>query len=910
MSLEALEASAIGFLANMPEPGPEDVRKVLRMMLQLRADLQGSIDDNQIELAAKRIEARLIIGMTDASKIQLPFQDWLPQRRGDQNLFYYPRYRKWLEQVKGFAPAVLGVLDKDSDKIVGLFEDPDRTGVWSRRGLVVGHVQSGKTANYTGAICKAADYGYRFIVLLTGIQENLRIQTQERIEDGFIGLNSEAGGGIDSSKAIAGVGKFGLDRRPMSLTSRDSDFSISRAKLPVPLQAVKEPVILVMKKNGHILRNLIEWLRNNSQDSGGRISGIPMLLIDDEADNASINTASDAGSPTSINARLRELLSLFDRNTYVGYTATPFANIFIDPESVDAMKREDLFPRHFIVSLDAPTNYVGPDRVFMSEGDLRYTLRPISDHYATLPERHKISHEPSNLPESLCEATRSFVLARAVRIARGHEAAHSSMLVNVSRFNSVQAKVTGLINDFLNTLRTACQGHAMLPFKEALGDPQLRALHAVWTERYQSHAREQWNEIQPLLARAVGPIEVRTINSRSPDTLDYRRYREKGLHVIAVGGLSLSRGFTLEGLTVSYFLRNSIMYDTLLQMGRWFGYRDGYEDACRIYMTKDAISWYEHICEASEELRDEFRRMERAGRRPEDFGLRVRSHPDSLIVTARNKMRTGRSVKHYVSLGGRLIETTALRAEPLILKANKETLEAFVTKFDSVSGSATSKDLGYLWRAVPASIIKDFLRTFRNHDDASMKTQADPVTTYISAREATELGQWDVCLYSPTEAAGPDSAIQRYKVHQQFRSAELRAPADGTAYFAVSGGASRVASRGAERAGMSNEEVEAAKTAFRARAGTSGSAPKNMSDKDYREFRTRPLLMLHLLKLEYQRGTESETHRLESVVAWGISFPGSNVKDPEVEYVVNTRWWNENFGDDLEEYAEEGMDAS
>ena len=907
MSLEALEASAIGFLVNMPDPGPDDVRKVLKTMLDLRPDLTGQIDDSQIELAAKRIEAKLIIGMTDASKIQLPFQEWLPQRRAVQKHFYFPRYRQWLEQARGFAPAVLGVLDKDSDKIVGLFEEPDRPGAWSRRGLVVGHVQSGKTANYTGVICKAADYGYRFIVLLTGIQENLRVQTQERIEDGFIGLNSEAGGSIDTSKAIAGVGKFGLDRRPMSLTSRDSDFSISRAKLPVPLQAVKEPVILVMKKNGHILRNLTEWLRNNSQDSGGRISGIPMLLIDDEADNASINTASDATSPTSINARLRELLSLFDRNTYVGYTATPFANIFIDPESVDAMKREDLFPRHFIVSLDAPTNYVGPERIFVSDGDLRHTLRPINDHHATLPERHKISHEPSSLPESLCEATRSFVLSRAIRIARGHDAAHSSMLVNVSRFNSVQAKVTGLINNFLSTLRTACQGHALLPLAEALRDPQLRALHADWGERYQSHVPETWSDIQPLLARAVGPVEVRTINSKSADTLDYRKYRERGLHVIAVGGLSLSRGFTLEGLTVSYFLRNSIMYDTLLQMGRWFGYRDGYEDTCRIYMTKDAISWYEHICEASEELRDEFRRMERAGRRPEDFGLRVRSHPDSLIVTARNKMRTGRPVKHLVSLGGRLIETTALRADPPTLKANKDTLDAFVPKFDAAAGSATSHSFGHLWRGVPAPLVKDFLRTFRNHDDASMKTQASPVTAYISARESTELARWDVCLYSPTDAEGPDSAIQPYKVRQQFRSTDLRTPADGTAYFAVSGGASRVASRGAERAGMSDDEVEAAKAAFKTR-GASSNAPKNMSDKDYREFRTRPLLMLHLLKLKYTAGPD--LHQLENVVAWGISFPGSKVKDPEVEYVVNTRWWNENFGDDLEEYAEEGMDAA
>lgn len=909
MSLEVVEANAIGFLSGMPEPTPEDIRKVLRTMLQLRTDLQGLINEEQIEQAARRIEAKLVIGMTDASKIQLPFQEWLPQKRGEAKLFYYPRYRKWLEQVKGFAPAVLGVLDKDSDKIVGLLEDPDRPGKWSRRGLVVGHVQSGKTANYTGVICKAADYGYRFIVLLTGIQENLRVQTQERIEDGLIGLNSEAGGGSAPSKSVTGVGKFGLDRRPMSLTSRDSDFSISHAMLPVPLQAVKEPVILVMKKNGHILRNLVEWLRNNSQDSGGRISGVAMLLIDDEADNASINTAADSSSPTSINARLRELLSLFDRNAYLGYTATPFANIFIDPESVDAMKQEDLFPRHFIVSLDAPTNYVGAERIFMPDGDLRRGLRLIADHQITLPERHKITHEPNGLPESLSEAVRSFILARAVRIARGHETSHSSMLVNVSRFNSVQAKVTGLINDLLNTIRIACRGHAMLPTADALRDPQIRALHQTWVGYFDSNLDENWGDVQPLLARAAGPVELRTINSKSADTLDYRRYKDTGLHVIAVGGLSLSRGFTLEGLVTSYFLRNSIMYDTLLQMGRWFGYRDGYEDVCRIYMTGGASSWYEHICEASEELRDEFRKMERAGRRPEDFGLRVRSHPDSLIVTARNKMRTGRQVRHKVSLGGRLIETTAVRADAVSLKANRESLGTITAKIDAAAAKAEHSNLGYIWHGVPATLIREYLRGFRNHDDASLKTQADPVAAYINARESTELAKWDVCLYSPNDAEGPDVPVAHYTVRQQMRGAELRIPSEGAPYLAVSRGASRVASRGAERAGMSDTEINAAKAAFNERT-VSASTRKSMSDKDYREFRTSPLLMLHVLKVRYQRQGDSTEHELQDVVAWGMSFPATTVEDTEVEYVVNTRWWNENFGEDLEEYVEEGTDAA
>jgi hypothetical protein len=240
--MEALEANVIGFLSNMPgDKTPERVREVLRTFLGMRADLSSSLTEELVETSARRIEAKLVINMTDAASIQLPFEEWLPSRRTSTAHYYYPRYRSFLQN-RGFTPAVLGVLDKDTDKAVGLFENPLRAGAWARRGLVVGHVQSGKTANYTGVICKAADYGYRFVVLLTGIQENLRVQTQERIEDGFIGRNSEASG-VDADQARAGVGLLDFSRRPIALTSRSGDFNQNRATLPVALQAAAEPII-------------------------------------------------------------------------------------------------------------------------------------------------------------------------------------------------------------------------------------------------------------------------------------------------------------------------------------------------------------------------------------------------------------------------------------------------------------------------------------------------------------------------------------------------------------------------------------------------------------------------------------------------------------------------------------------
>lgn len=895
MTLNDLENNAIGVLATMPERTPESVRNVLATLLMLSPALKSQTNAEQMELCAQRIETKLFVRVSDASFIELDseFKQWLPQRRAEvEGHFYYPRYRKWLSQ-KGFVSNVLGVLDKDTDKIVGLLGDPLQAKPWSRRGLVVGHVQSGKTANYSGVICKAADYGYRFIVVLAGIQEDLRAQTQERIEEGFVGSNSDK----EAKDPIVGVGRLGLERRPFTLTSRADDFRVIHARLTMPIQSLKEPLVLVMKKNAKVLANLVEWLKTKNKDPSGRISGTPMLLIDDEADNASVNTSANVDNPTSINARIRELLSLFDKNVYLGYTATPFANIFIDPESVDAMEREDLFPRDFIVSLDAPSNYVSAARLFSSDGDLANSLIEVKDHESCLPEKHKIGWKVPELPPSLKEAVATFLLARAVRCSRGNGASHSSMLVNVSRFNDVQTQVTGLVKSEVVRYLEACQGHAALPESQALRDPAIAELRRVWDQQFEGKVPERWSDVQPRLREAVGPVDVRKINSKSADTLDYKRNEKDGLHVIAIGGFALSRGFTLEGLTVSYFLRNSMMYDTLLQMGRWFGYRDGYTDVCRVYMTDDAIGWYAHISEAIDELRDEFKRMERARRTPREFGLRVRSDPEALIITARNKMRTGKPVRHSISLGGSLIETTSLRKDAL--EYNRRLAEEFVASLDRDYGTKVEhSDAGWLWSGVSAAAIREFVGRFRNYDDLCIKTQSDPVNAYIRAREGDEMPYWDVCLFSPAKAVAGECPLGSRMVRLQERSSSWDVADDGIEYFRINGKSSRVASRGQERIGLSDSEMRKAREDFFDIPGNEG---KSISDKAYRLARTRPLLMLHLLLLrEDETGGRTELGAL----AWGISFKPTERPEQRVDYVVNTTWWKNNFQEDLEEESE------
>lgn len=893
MSLQNLQDNAIGILSNIPKRTPEQVRLVLRTVLPLFPDLAATINDQQVEIAARQIEARLAISMSDASTIQVEFEEWLPKRRTTQTPYYYERYRKHLAS-RGFSAAVLGVLDKDTDKIVGLMQDPEKQGRWTRRGLVVGHVQSGKTANYTGVICKAADYGYKFIVILTGIQEDLRVQTQERIEEGFIGRSSEATSGRDSA---IGVGLYGLERQPICLTTRTNDFRSTTKDLGVSLQSLSEPLVLVMKKNSRTLANLVDWLEIRNKQAGARIRSVPMLLIDDEADNASVNVSTDEDSPSAINQRIRKLLDSFERNVYLGYTATPFANIFIDPESKDAMKREDLFPRDFIISLDAPTNYVGASRIFPDSGDLHDTLTTVDDHVDLLPESHKITHPLTEIPESLKEAVRTFVLARAIRVLRGQEKSHTSMLINVSRFNEVQTKLTGLVSDLMSTIRSACTGHAGLPERDALRDPEMRRMNEAWKNQYEGRVPETWRDVQTALVRAAGPIEVRKVNSKSPDKLDYRRYKNEGLHVIAIGGFALSRGFTLEGLTVSYFLRNSMMYDTLLQMGRWFGYRDGYADVCRIYMTEEAIDWYAHISEAIDELRDEFNRMERAGARPVDFGLKVRAHPESLIVTARNKMRSGQKVKHSVSLAGELIETTKLRTDAIA--SNRRVLNDLLTSLTELQSPDNDNEFGYIWRDMEvAPLVRDFVARFQNHDDVCMITQADPVNAYIKARESDELARWDICLYSPSTIEKVSESFGPYTPAPQARAALWKRSPSGIEYIAVSGKALRVGGRGQVKAGMSPAEIKAAQTSW--------DKSQDISDKHYIKRRERPLLMLHVLDVWDKEKDKEKINppAMSSVVAWGIAFPNTNYETTEVTYVVNTTWWAENYGsaeDDADE---------
>ncbi|MCB5200237.1 Z1 domain-containing protein [Loktanella sp. TSTF-M6] len=902
--LSSLEGMTSMFMAS--QAGPHTAQSIRDIIAQLRETpmFAGKIEDADAEDLARLIEEKYGISMGLGAIVDAEdFKPWLNDARinGEVGDFYWGRYRRLLG-LKGLPKSVIDGTDEVTDRVLDRLGNPNNLSPWSRRGMVVGHVQSGKTANYTGLICKAADAGYRLIVVIAGIHNNLRNQTQARIDEGFIGRDT--GRLAHANKAqrqkIIGVGQFDQREFPVSLTNTLRDFNKATATtFTAQLGQINVPVVLVIKKNSSTLKNLLEWLKEHSVHQSTQMVSQPMLLIDDEADNASINTAYQRDEVTRINGQIRELLSLFHRSCYVGYTATPFANIFIDPDTDDEALKQDLFPRDFIIGLDAPSNYFGAQKIFLDARDQH--IRLINDNEDVLPMKHKIDHPVDVLPGSLVEAVRAFIVARGIRNARGQQADHASMLVNASRFTDVQGRLRSRVADVVARIRDAVAVDAAKG-KAALRNPEIAALHATWEREFADAEGADWPAVQARLHEVLVAARVIEVNaSKRSQALDYDNAGEHGITVIAVGGFSLSRGLTLEGLTVSYFLRNSMMYDTLMQMGRWFGYRPGYEDLCRVWMPADGVGWYAHIHEAMDDLQTQLKRMELAKATPAQFGLAVRSHPEALIVTARNKMGTGKEFPVKVGLAGKLVETTRIRNDRDQLQRNLDAARALSSAIKAAGVKEQHPSRGTLFSGVSVDLIRDFLRVFRA-DSSDPLTDPRLMADYIDARAETELSTWDVLFASAQKDEAERANLSGLEMRAFGRSVgepELR---DGI--LAISGTSRRVGSPGDERVGLTQEQIDTAIAAFRDERTRDGKdIPKTLPPRIFCEIRgRRPLMILRFVDPVIPEELRAKSPGL--VLAWSVCFPSSDIQGGTVEYVVNTIRMREMFGEEeIEEEA-------
>jgi hypothetical protein len=440
--------------------------------------------------------------------------------------------------------------------------------------------------------------------------------------------------------------------------------------------------------------------------------------------------------------------------------------------------------------------------------------------------------------------------------------------------------------------------------RAALRNPEIAALHAVWEVEYADADGADWFDLQARLHEVLIAARVVEVNaSKRSQALDYDQGGEHGVTVIAVGGFSLSRGLTLEGLTVSYFLRNSMMYDTLMQMGRWFGYRPGYEDLCRVWIPADGVGWYAHIHEAMDDLQAQLKRMELVNATPEQFGLAVRSHPESLIVTARNKMGTGREFPMKVGLAGKLVETTRIRTDREQLDRNRKAGQDLVAAIRARELAADHPSRGILYKSVPVDLVRDFLRVFRA-DAADPLTDPRLMSDYIDARADGELKEWDVLFASAQKADVPEVELSELGMRAFGRS--VGEPDLRQGVLAISGTSRRVGSPGDERVGLTENQIEAATRAFRAECGRQGKeVPKTLPPRIFCEIPgRRPLIILRFVAPSVS--DEALNGKLPgAVLAWSICFPPSDIQGGTVEYVVNTIRMREMFGE--EEIEEEAL---
>lgn len=874
-------------LRRIEQPTLEDIRTSVRNLAVVPP--YSSLDSDAIASIVRQLESRHQVTMSMGSVlVDSEWKRWVNSRRAEIEPYYWNRY-KLLLQGKQLSNQVVARIDSVTDVVLDLLQDPEDAGQWDRRGLVMGHVQSGKTSNFIGLVAKAADAGYRVVIIVAGLTNVLRKQTQQRVDEGFIGWDTAKQAKRSGRKAI-GVGLNGQERPPVSYTSATRDFNAQTASLPQSLDSLNTPAVFVIKKNARTLESLVRWLQDYTAKGDTSSIDLPMLLIDDEADNASINTESGKNEISRINGQIRSILKLFRRSSYVGYTATPFANIFIDPDSDDEMAKGDLFPRDFIVSLDPPSNYVGPDDVFGP--DARDYLRSIDDNESVLPVKHRTGFVVRELPDSLKSAIRMFVIGRAIRIIRGQGRDHSAMLINASVYNVVQRSIADTVQEFMTGVTDQVRVYGNMAGDSALwASPEIAALKDVYDNEF-SECGASWGDIQAHLLEAIAPIDVLQINGLSASALDYDQYKESGRHVISVGGYSLSRGVTLEGLQVSYFLRNSMAYDTLMQMGRWFGYRDGYDDLCRIWMPLHASEWYSHVTEATRDLRDQLRSMEQAGANPKEFGLAVRAHPDTLIITARNKMGRSERVPITVGFADRFTESLQLLDNREVNQRNLEAVDAFIRRVTVEGAGFDLRDAdprGFFATGVPVAAVADFIRAFES-DPRWLVGSSSLVGNYI-LRNAQSLSQWDVLVPSllkkdPTSGSSVHSGLP---INHLRRTLDNVRSNDGILYLSRKG---KIASRGIEKAGLDADTIASAEKAFREDRQRDGKpVASEVNDAYYRKVRKRPLLVLHLLNLE--REGNVPVFEKEPVASWSISFPPSEQKELPVEYFVNSTYLEE-----------------
>ena len=810
-------------------------------------------------------------------------QEWLDNKRSKiLDGVHWNAFQKYLQ--RQLSTDQLKEVDAATDSILGAIEDPDREGHWFSRGLVIGDVQSGKTTNFIALCNKALDAGYMAIVVLSGLHNNLRQQTQIRFEEGVTGFNSSED--VPASKKTCGValnqGKEEAEKlRVAYLTNRGERGDFVSGRSPGVILG-NAPIFSINKKNKDTLGHLIRFFRGELASVNA--VDVPILLIDDEADNASIDTSSEDESPSRINALIKELLGLFPKKAYIGYTATPFANVLINPDEDD-----DLFPHNFISILGRPENYIGASKVFGEisdfgkekggdeaeiidrETDLNWFVNlddtPYNQDWRDFipaPNKQSSIHHMTELPLSIAEAIYCFLISVSVRNLRGDKYEHKTMLIHCTRLLTLQERLLELVEEWVGDIY-----NAMVTTPLGRDNKHTKEMRDIFASRY-PNIPENWDRVRDGLKDAVSETRnhVFAINGNSKDVIDEARY-PNGLTSIRIGGDKLSRGLTLPGLMTSYFLRVSKPYDTLMQMGRWFGYRDNYDDICQIFTTSQLFNWFGHVANASERLRSRIFEKNRENLEPTEYRQQIQSHPGAMLVTALNKQRHSRHMA--ISFAGELEQLTTYDLGQNFEVKQKENLSLIEDLLFELNDDApmTPEPTAYIFNGIGPNRVCTFISEFY-HSRGAGTWHSESLCKYISKMaEKGELTDWTVAFQTSSR---PHENSEVFNLSGWSMTSNVR---NGTMYpdgrftLAKSG----LVSAGHEKFDFSPEE----------RKNLVGLTRKEVQAK---RPSTRGLLIIYLVTAV--RMEEKKVKQVYGTVpALAISFPRSD-KGAKVTYVVGT----------------------
>lgn len=703
-------------------------------------------------------------------------------------------------------------MDDVTNKIMDHIGDPSNTvQKWEHLGLVVGNVQSGKTGNFIAVANKAIDAGYKIILVLSGTTTDLRRQTQMRVDQGIVGKVTDTQS--PNAGTLMGVGERPKHPNVIYCTSSNvnGDFNSNATQVRGYIQS-GTPIVMVCKKNPKILQNILKVFsgatnHTDPQDGLPLVTNLPILVIDDECDNASVNVNKSKAS--AINAGIRSILGLFAQSTYLAYTATPFANIFIDPATKPGTVvigrnnsartyrlTSDLFPKDFIFNLGAPKNYIGPNMLFdiSSEANPQAPKYPIKifEKITDLSAPIKKTNTITSIPDSLKEAIRCFIVSTAIRRVRGQKGMHSSMLINATQFVDQQYQIHALVFAYVQSccnklLHGDAQFYSQLEqefYLRKLAQANRDVVNALNNKGLNSYASQlewptTWGEIAkelPIVAQKIwstggSAAQVRVINSTddpnaNTDKLDYENFENQntaapdngnGLYVIVIGGNTMSRGLTLEGLTTTYFYRNSKTFDTLMQMGRWFGYRDGYLDLCRLYMTADMQSAFENIAIAMNEMRDDFEDMCDTGIKPSDYKLKVKYYPGWLFPTANNKF--GNTATGELSLSRTTIQAYEISRISADIQNNRTAVINLLNSchnYRNINGQGAQ--VSHHIFSAGEQDVQQFISSFKNPTN---RCNPQMINLFIQKEVAAgHISNWTIAVINPQQGNRTNDVLQ------------------------------------------------------------------------------------------------------------------------------------------------------